>query len=424
MIKILNDRALETIENPRLLSIKEKTLPYDYTIIHVPGKNNNAPDAMSRYPTKSCAVGGVDDVDIDEGFSMAFATMQSGTMPGSLSWSDIDRASAHDEECLELRDTIERGFPEVRTQLPEKIRRYFQMKQELYLIENTIFKGRKMLIPQKLRQQVLEGLHAAHQGVTSMRANARERFFWPGLDVDLKMKRDSCHRCNENAPTQQEETMIYTMIPELPFQSVAVDYYHSGGHEYLIYTDRFTGWTEVARVQNTSFLIIKKNLLSWFRTFGVPEEISSDGGPPFNSSEYKAFLQTWGVTSRKSSAYYPQSNGRAEVAVKTMKRCLQGCADQRHGGLDNEGVAMAIMTHRNTPSQETGISPAEMLYGVKLRDHLPNKFRSIRKEWHDVSKARELQNSIKMDKMTSSKKRSLSPLKVGDSVSVQNQSWN
>ena len=95
-----------------------------------------------------------------------------------------------------------------------------------------------------------------------------------------------------------------------------------------------------------------------------------------------------GITSRQSSAYYPQSNGRAEAAVKSMKRCLDGNTDARNGGLDNEKVARAIMAHRNTPCQVTGVSPAEMLYGYRLRDHLPNKFRKIRKEWSDVQKAR------------------------------------
>ena len=43
------NKNLEDIENPRLLSIAEKTMWFKFTTIHVPGKLNNGPDYMSRY---------------------------------------------------------------------------------------------------------------------------------------------------------------------------------------------------------------------------------------------------------------------------------------------------------------------------------------------------------------------------------------
>ena len=254
-----------------------------------------------------------------------------------------------------------------------------------------------------------------------MRAYARERLFWPGLGGEIKQVRDQCRECIENAPSQTAEPMLMTPPPDLPFQQVVGDFYHSGGNTYLIYADRYTGWTEVAKVTSTAFKNIEKSFLFWFKTFGVPEEISSDGGPPFRSMQYESMLKKWGIRSRVSSAHYPQSNGRAEAAVKAMKRALRSCASPRTGDIENDAAARAIMTHRNTPHQNTGMSPSEMLFGYKLRDHLPNKFRSIRQEWKDVQKAREMGDQKRgLEK----KKRSLEELYVGDSVSVQNQTGN
>ena len=60
-------------------------------------------------------------------------------------------------------------------------------------------------------------------------------------------------------------------------------------------------------------------------TFGVPVEFSNDGGPEFKAAETQDFFKRWGIKCRMSSAYLPESNGRAELAVKSMKRLLGNC---------------------------------------------------------------------------------------------------
>ena len=59
-----------------------------------------------------------------------------------------------------------------------------------------------------------------------------------------------------------------------------------------------------------------------FTMFGTPEEISSDGGSEYTSKKFQDFLKVYDIRHRWSSVYFPQSNGRAEVAVKQMKRLL------------------------------------------------------------------------------------------------------
>ena len=52
LVPILNSKALESIKNPRLLNLKEKTLMYRFTAKHVPGKTHYVADAASRNPAK------------------------------------------------------------------------------------------------------------------------------------------------------------------------------------------------------------------------------------------------------------------------------------------------------------------------------------------------------------------------------------
>ena len=104
-----------------------------------------------------------------------------------------------------------------------------------------------------------------------------------------------------------------------------------------------------------------------FATFGVPETLSSDGGPEFTATATKDFLDRWGVKHRLSSAYHPQSNGRAEVAVKKVKRLLKSCIDPK-GGINNDHFLRGMLQLRNTPDPELKMSPAQVMFGITLRD--------------------------------------------------------
>ena len=54
LLKILGDRKLEDIDNPRLLKLKEKTLRWYFRIQHVPGKIHVGPDTLSRKEVAAC----------------------------------------------------------------------------------------------------------------------------------------------------------------------------------------------------------------------------------------------------------------------------------------------------------------------------------------------------------------------------------
>jgi hypothetical protein len=52
LVCMLGDQSLANVENPRLARIKEKTLWWQFTIVHTPGKLQLTADALSRRKTK------------------------------------------------------------------------------------------------------------------------------------------------------------------------------------------------------------------------------------------------------------------------------------------------------------------------------------------------------------------------------------
>ena len=104
--------------------------------------------------------------------------------------------------------------------------------------------------------------------------------------------------------------------------------------------------------------------------YGVSEQLSSDGGPQLMSKSFQDFLKLWGVKHRLLSVAFPQSNGRAEVAVKAAKQIIHNNISP-HGSLDNDEAAQGILQYRNTPLPNINLSPAQVLLHCQLRDSIP-----------------------------------------------------
>merc|ERR1711867_244934 len=93
------------------------------------------------------------------------------------------------------------------------------------------------------------------------------------------------------------------------------------------------------------------------------------------------FLARWGEKHRVSSAYHPMANKRAEVAVKHAKCLIEGNLEAK-GELETERFSRALLEHRNTPDPLTGLSPAMVVYGRKLRGFLPDNSQKVtNSEW-------------------------------------------
>ena len=56
---------------------------------------------------------------------------------------------------------------------------------------------------------------------------------------------------------------------------------------------------------------------------GVPDIFWSDEGPQFTSEKFQDFAKQWGFTHITFTLRYPQSKGKIEAMVKSMKKLLR-----------------------------------------------------------------------------------------------------
>ena len=258
-----------------------------------------------------------------------------------------------------------------------------------------------------------------------MKARANESVYWPGMNALICNTRASCMFCTKVAPSQTKEQINLTQSPDWPFQQIVMDLFYVGNHVYLAYADRLTGWLILYHLShgqaNTSRLIsIWQDIL---QSYGAPEELSIDGGPLFPSLPFTQFLADWAVKHRLSSAAYPQSNGRAELAVKSAKRIISGNTGAQ-GSLDNDRAARAILPYRNTPIQNIGLSPAQLLLHRRLRDFIPPQptLYNPHADWTAAAKNREAilsRRNARLIEQYNKTTHNLCPLQKGQIVTLQ-----
>ena len=433
LLGILNDRDLGNIDNPRLQNLKEHTLKWTFTIVHNPGKLHVGPDAVSRNPSIHSAelvehesntnllsiirsnnvsfcdndfnsdnslssilyLDDLNDSNSVDDYAQSVGIRSLHSMSPekiTITLNDVHSAGQGDPVYQTLMSTIENGFPATRSLTDASIRKFWEVRHRLHVQSNIIYMDKRLVIPSKLQKEVLENLHSANQGVTGMRKRANNSVYWPGMSASISNFRNNCIRCEENAPSQPREPISLSPPPEWPFQQIAADYFEIDTHAYLIAVDRYSGYPCISHFkpgQTTSNHLIRE-CRQLFSTYGVPEEWGSDGGPQFTSHTFQTFLNTWGIHHRLSSAEYPQSNGRAEVGVKTAKRILLDNL-AKDGSLNNDKVTAALLQYKNTPLPDVGLSPAQILFHQELRDTVPSHRSNyhLHKDWIIAADERE-----------------------------------
>ena len=143
------------------------------------------------------------------------------------------------------------------------------------------------------------------------------------------------------------------------------------------------------------------------------------------------FFSTWGIRHRVSSAYYAESNIRAELGIKAAKRLIRDNTGVK-GSLQTNQFAQALLSHRNAPDPHTKVSPAEIVFGHKIRDMIPQSAYAPLKHWAQFAKERETcflkRHYLKSERLHP--QRILSQLVQGDHVYIQDQAgptpkkWN
>ena len=155
-------------------------------------------------------------------------------------------------------------------------------------------------------------------------------------------------------------------------------------------------------------------LKTHFARHGLPMEVFSDN-QPFNSVEFRRFSQQYDFKHSTSSPHFPQSNGKVENSIRTVKRLMEKASE------DREDVFLSLLAWRNTPSQQLGPSPSQILFGRRCPTSLPATDQLLASQHAAVSHDELVAAKARQEHYYNRGARERPPLAVGNTVRT---SWD
>ena len=354
LVSLLGSKNIDELP-VRIQRFRMRLMRFDYTVVHVPGKDLNTADTLSRLPdlkTDSTAVDFENEVEAYVDFVMDHLPATEKKL------QEIAREQDKDPLCKLAKEYCSSEWPG-KSHLKGPIKAFAKVKEELCVAKGLLLRGDRVVIPTSLQQDILDKIHSGHQGLVKCRQRASCSVWWPKLHEQIEKAVARCPVCVQHR-SQAVLPLIPSTFPERPWKKVGTDLFEWKSSTYLLVVDYYSRFIETAKLTTATSFDVITHLKSNFARYGIPDTVVSDNGPQYSAADFSNFAMQYGFTHVTSSPKYPQANGEAERAVQTVKNLLKKSDDPY----------LAMLAYRSTPL-ENGYSPAELLMGRRLRTMIP-----------------------------------------------------
>ncbi|XP_066267523.1 uncharacterized protein [Branchiostoma lanceolatum] len=347
-----------------------------------------APDVPS-YAEAQEATDSDDDRDRDYGDQPTAAHVRS-THLATTPAIDFLEAQLNDTTLREVRRWLQDGAGQPPVLAARDRRRdllaYHHEFDSLFLKDDLLYRqptdlpptaAPQLVLPRALADRVLPSLHddttTGHFGPARTLRRARDRFYWPGMTLDVARYCRECASCQQRRPPVPTPRAPFRhIVATRPFETVATDITYmplsTAGNKYvLVVSDIFTKYVNLYAIPRQDAATVADKL---FRDFigqhGVPDLLHSDQGPQYESHLISELCTRLGIRKSRTSPYHPQGDGQVERFNRTMKDILAKCLAGRENDWDRilPHVALAYNTSLHTTTKR---SPFYLVHGREAR---------------------------------------------------------
>ena len=115
------------------------------------------------------------------------------------------------------------------------------LMNSLSVSKEWLLHGNRVVIPTRLRPQVLKLLHTGHFGMVRMKQLARTAVYWPNIDDDIEAMGRHCTSCGEHQSKPQKPAVHPWMLPEKLWSRLHINHaINFLGSNWLVLTDRYS----------------------------------------------------------------------------------------------------------------------------------------------------------------------------------------
>ena len=361
---------------PRIERWAVQLQPYSFEITYRPGVNNPA-DYLSRHPPPT--LNQESQGDVDEGTEDFIKMVSDIACPKTLSIGEIAEATRNDPHLTKVREALPgkqwKYFLAGHQALNDRDKRVrdqlWRIRDELSITqEGAVLRGHRIVIPSCLWDRVIDLAHQGHQGIAKTKARLRTKVWFAGMDDLVEERVRSCHPCAITGEEARPAPVITEPGCGTPWTHVSMDFgSFPDGRFTLVLIDSHTRFPIVELVSSTAFHKVKKVLDQVFALLGVPAELKTDNGPPFQGHEFETYLRSMNVKHRRITPLWPQANGEVERFMRTLNKAMRIAVE---GGQELEcALQQFLRAYRVTPHSTTGCAPGDLLMNRDLRDVIP-----------------------------------------------------
>nr|XP_039261226.1 uncharacterized protein LOC120337496 [Styela clava] len=172
-------------------------------------------------------------------------------------------------------------------------------------------RGNRIVIPVCLRRKIVDIAHEGHMGMSKTKSLLTEKIWFPGMDAMVENVVKSCAAC---ASVVKDERM-------LPL------------------------------------------------SMSFPEVVKTDNGPPWQSYQFRRFMELCGIRHRKITPLWPRANAQSENFMKPLGKAIKTATVE--GKFWKQEMYKFLRNYGACPHVTTGRPPAELSYGTNIKVLLP-----------------------------------------------------
>ena len=181
-------------------------------------------------------------------------------------------------------------------------------------------------------REVHEGICGNHiEARTLAGKTLRQGYYWPTMLKDATELVRKCKACQKHAKISHPlSEPLTTVTSPWPFQQWGLDILRplpirrDQCKFIIVVVNYFTKWAEVETLATITEQKVRNFVWSSIICrFGIPRSLVFDNGKQFDNPKFRDFCAELGIKNYYSSLAHPQSNGQAEVTIRTLKAALK-----------------------------------------------------------------------------------------------------